>query len=289
MPGNEGCFEVIATGESVKTVAEGDWVIPRLPGLGTWRTHLQVDESTVMRVERGNLTHKSLATVSVNPLTAWRMLKDFVDLKEGDWFIQNGASGAVGRAVLVLAKLWGLKCIAILRDPKDTNAVLPLKNTLERLGAMKVFYESETNLPGFRDKVREVTNGQEVRLGLNSTGGEQMSKMVRVLSDGAQLVTYGNMARRPIRLGASSMIFRDIVYRGFWVSRWGATHPEEREKTIGEIIGLMRRAVPLEHWAFETHWKQDTPKKNLVNAVMSTFSLTKRTGKQIFVFPESTG
>lgn len=289
VPGNEGCFKVIATGDSVKTVAEGDWVIPRVPGLGTWRTHLQVDESTVMRVERGGLTHRSLATVSVNPLTAWRMLKDFVDLKEGDWFIQNGASSAVGKAVVVLAKLWGLKCIAIVRDPNDRIGALPLENTLTRLGAAKVFYESQTKLPEFKDKVREVTNGQEVRLGLNGTGGDQMSKMASVLSDGAQLVTYGNMTRRPIRLSASSMIFRDIVYRGFWVSRWGAAHPEEREKTIGEIIGLMRRSVRFEHWAIETQWVQSTPKEELFNAVMSTFSDSKRSGKQLFVFPELTG
>lgn len=33
----------------------------------------------------------------VNYPTAWNMLKDFVDLKEEDWVIQNGANSAVSR------------------------------------------------------------------------------------------------------------------------------------------------------------------------------------------------
>lgn len=40
------------------------------------------------------------ATISVNPGTAYRMLKDFVPLKNGDTVIQNGANSAVGQAVI---------------------------------------------------------------------------------------------------------------------------------------------------------------------------------------------
>lgn len=36
----------------------------------------------------------------MNPPTAYRMLKDFVDLKPGDTVIQNGANSAVGKAVI---------------------------------------------------------------------------------------------------------------------------------------------------------------------------------------------
>lgn len=40
------------------------------------------------------------ATIAVNPCTAYRMLKDFVPLKEGDTIIQNGGNSAVGQAVI---------------------------------------------------------------------------------------------------------------------------------------------------------------------------------------------
>lgn len=74
----------------------------------------------------------------VNYPTAWNMLKDFVDLKEGDWVIQNGANSAVshiilfftacrnfrlndtnilqvGQAVIQIAKSRGLNTINLIR------------------------------------------------------------------------------------------------------------------------------------------------------------------------------
>jgi NADPH-dependent curcumin reductase CurA len=36
----------------------------------------------------------------VNPATAYNMLSDFVDLKEGDWVIQNGANSSVGSSLI---------------------------------------------------------------------------------------------------------------------------------------------------------------------------------------------
>lgn len=34
-------------------------------------------------------------SLQVNPPTAWNMLRDYVDLQEGDWVLQNGANSAV--------------------------------------------------------------------------------------------------------------------------------------------------------------------------------------------------
>lgn len=76
VPGNEACFEVLAAGSGVKTVKQGDWVIAKRTGLGTWRTHLQVEEDEVMRVEREGLRSEQVATVSVSVLSKW-VLCDF--------------------------------------------------------------------------------------------------------------------------------------------------------------------------------------------------------------------
>lgn len=68
VPGNEACFEVLAAGSAVKSVKKGDWVIAKYTGLGTWRTHLQVEEDKVMRVEREGLRSEQVATVGVSLL-----------------------------------------------------------------------------------------------------------------------------------------------------------------------------------------------------------------------------
>ncbi|MCJ1463151.1 mitochondrial 2-enoyl thioester reductase [Pseudocyphellaria aurata] len=285
VPGNEGCFEVIATGSAVKTVARGDWVIPRSSGLGTWRTHLQVDEGSIIRIDKEGLGHLQAATVTVNPLSAWRLLKDFVDLKEGDWFVQNGASSSVGQTVIQLAKLWGLKNIAIVRDRVDEGATESLKSWLQQMGATAVFTHSECKSRGFSDVIQGVTNGEELRLGLNCAGGEMMTKTAKMLSPGGQLVTYGNMSRHATRVSTSSMIFRDIVYRGFWLTRWSEAHPEEKRKTVEQLLELLRENTLQCGISRPTYWGMGVAKETLIQPISRTFS-DNRYGKDCFVFEE---
>lgn len=56
------------------------------------------------------------ATISVNPFTADRMLLDFVDLKPGDWVVQNAANSGVGQNVIQLARIRGFKTVNVVRD-----------------------------------------------------------------------------------------------------------------------------------------------------------------------------
>ena len=50
---------------------------------GTWTTRVVDDESNFVHV-RNDISVLSAATLRTNPGTAYRMLKDFVDLQEGD-------------------------------------------------------------------------------------------------------------------------------------------------------------------------------------------------------------
>ena len=49
VPGNEGVGEVIATGDET-TLKTGDRVIPRLNAIGTWSSHLLVDQDDLIKV-----------------------------------------------------------------------------------------------------------------------------------------------------------------------------------------------------------------------------------------------
>lgn len=44
---------------------KGDWVIAKQTGLGTWRTHVQIEEEKIMRVERDGLRSEQVGTVGV--------------------------------------------------------------------------------------------------------------------------------------------------------------------------------------------------------------------------------
>lgn len=59
--------------------------------------------------------------LNVNPCTAYRMLKDYVQLKENDTIIQNGGNSAVGQLVIQLCKIWNLKSVNVIRDRSDAS------------------------------------------------------------------------------------------------------------------------------------------------------------------------
>jgi trans-2-enoyl-CoA reductase len=76
---------------------------------GTWRSGANVNVEDVIKVPRGTsevgaatiivsdrfaVLNSSSDESQVNPATAYNMLSEFVDLKEGDWVIQNGANSA---------------------------------------------------------------------------------------------------------------------------------------------------------------------------------------------------
>jgi len=119
------------------------------------------------------LTPLQVGTVSVNPVTAYRMIKDFCNwdwMRTGEeWLIQNGANSGVGRAAIQLSREWGIKTLNVVRErgtPEETEA---LKKDLYDLGASAVVTESELLSGGFKEMISELTRkGKEpIRLGLN--------------------------------------------------------------------------------------------------------------------------
>ena len=79
--GNEGVAKVVKIGPLVENLQSGDWVIPTLTGYGTWRTHAIASQADLLKVDQLDLF--SAAQLMVNPSTAYRMMKDFVELKPG--------------------------------------------------------------------------------------------------------------------------------------------------------------------------------------------------------------
>src|SRR5580658_1253288 len=83
-----------------------------------------------------------------------------------------------------------------------------------------------------RDVVRSITSHHEVRLALNCVGGKTTSNMMKLLGQNAVIVTYGAMAREPLMIPATPLIFKGLTAKGFWVSNWHQSHPEERKKEL---------------------------------------------------------
>lgn len=288
--GNEGAFEVVSAGADVKSLAPGDWVIMKRTGNGTWRTHALMDEGDLIKIEnKQGLTPLQIGTVGVNPVTAYRMMKDFCSwdwMRAGEeWLIQNGANSGVGRAAIQLAREWGIKTLNVVRERDTPEATEGLKNDLYALGATAVITESELLSREFKGMVKDLTKGgkEPIRLALNCVGGKSATALAKTLAHGSHLVTYGGMSRQPVNLPTGLLIFNDLVFSGFWVSRWGDKNTQLKENTIMDILQLTRagkfKDIPVDN----VQWKWDSEGPELAEGVQGTLS-GFRSGKGLFTY-----
>ncbi|PSK44175.1 hypothetical protein B9Z65_155 [Elsinoe australis] len=285
--GNEGVAEVISAGGNVKDLKKGDWVVMKAPGFGTWRTHAQTTRDKFLPIRnKDGISALQAGTVSVNPCTAYRMLKDFSNMKEGDWFIQNGANSGVGRAAIQLGKEFGYKSINIVRKREQGHE--ELVNDLKSLGADVVVTDEEVAEKGFSDKVKEWTNGgrEKVRLGLNCVGGKLVNNMAKTLAPYAHMVTYGGMSKQPVTLPTAMLIFKNISFDGFWVSKWSEEQPEEKLRTVEHVLDLTRQGKFKDIPVQEVEWTRNTAQDQLVSAVAGTLG-GFRAGKGVFMFRDT--
>jgi len=234
-PGNEGVAVVEQVGSGVTSLRVGDWVIPIYAGFGTWRSFAVVDAEQLIRVPN-DIPVAYAATMTVNPATAYRMLRDFAKLKPGDVVMQNGANSAVGLCVIQMARLLGLKTINIVRnDRPNVDGVLRL---LTNLGGDVNVTDTYVNTPGFNDILRDLGG---CKLAFNCVGGELVTEMARSLSANATIVTYGGMSKRPMNVPFDRLTAKQLTLAGFWVTEWYKTHSRvDRAVMIADIAAMMR-------------------------------------------------
>ncbi|KAL1117686.1 hypothetical protein AAG570_004001 [Ranatra chinensis] len=234
VPGNEGVGKVLSVGRNVKSLCVGDRVMPNTENLGTWRSHGVFKETSLMKV-RDDIPLVEQSATHSNGATAYRMLKDFVALKEGDVVLQNGANSAAGQHVVQLCHIWGYKSVNIVRDRPN---IAELKSYLTGLGATHVLTEEE-----FR-KTELFKSGDvpQPKLALNCVGGKSSTELIRKLAPKGIMVTYGGMSREPVIVPTAMFIFKDIEARGFWITRWTNENrdSEERKTMLCELMDLIK-------------------------------------------------
>ena len=207
VPGLEGAGVIEAAGEEVTHLNIGDQVL-LTHGVGTWREACVCPANGVFAVPE-SIAPEQAAMLKVNPATAWRMLHDFVELKPGDWVIQNAGNSGVGRAVIQIAKQLGIKTASIVRRSE-------LIKELEADGADVVLTDDED----LRKCIPEHTGGAKIMLALNSVGGEGALQVANALAAHGTHVTFGAMSMRPVKVPNGLLIFKDLRFRGFWVTKW---------------------------------------------------------------------
>uniref|UniRef100_A0A914C7Y3 Enoyl-[acyl-carrier-protein] reductase, mitochondrial n=1 Tax=Acrobeloides nanus TaxID=290746 RepID=A0A914C7Y3_9BILA len=220
--GSEGAGVVEKIGNNVYELKPGDAVISSNLNVPYWTEYNVQDSSQLIKIDK-RIDLISAATFSINPPTAYIMLKEYVDLNPGDFIIQNSANSGVGRYVIQLARAFGLKSINLIRDRPN---VQELKNELNQLGADYVFTEDV-----FKSEGRKLMSSlnKPIRLAMNGVGGRSSLYISSALEYGGTLVTYGGMSRKAHEISTGSFVFKNLRAFGCAVGPW-VQQPENKEK-----------------------------------------------------------
>ena len=204
--GREGVGVVDAIGHGVSRIGVGARV--RFPDGGAWQETACIPAADVLAVPE-DVSIEQAAISFINPPTAYCLLKKIVNLAPGSWVLQNAGNSAVGLSVIQMAKALGLKTISQVRREA-------LIEPLQALGADHVVIEGS----GWVEQVNQLTEGEPIRLALNSIGGESAMHQIKVLGESGTQVTFGGMVGDLVRFPTRYLIFNNVRMVGFWWDQW---------------------------------------------------------------------
>jgi NADPH:quinone reductase-like Zn-dependent oxidoreductase len=215
--GGEGVGRVLAVGAGVANVNVGDRVLAPLSSF-TWQERMIIPASGLFALPPG-ADPQQLSMLAINPPTAALLLSEYVNLKPGEWVVQNSANSSIGRWVIAFAKARGLKTVNIVRRPE-------LVPELHAIGADVVVVDS----PDTSKEIKAAIGQAELRLALDAVSGPATGVLVSALSPHGTLVSFAAMSGAPMSISPLEVIFKPITIRGFWLG-----HPESAAKAAPPI------------------------------------------------------
>jgi len=171
-------------------------------------------------------------------------------LKAGEWLLVHGASGGVGMAAIDVGRIIGARIIATTGSSEKAAA-------LKAYGADEVIV-----LPGFRERVKEITGGRGADVIFDPVGGDVFDESTRCIAFAGRLLVVGFAGGRIASVNTNMPLIKGFSVVGVRAGEYGRQFPAEGRR-IREAIwrwaeeDTTRPAVfaelPLERWraAFE--------------------------------------
>src|SRR5258708_1786464 len=206
--GNEAVGRVLDVGPGVQDVKLGDRVLAPLSSF-TWRERMVISADGLFALPP-DADPRQLAMLAINPPTAALLLSEYVNLKPGEWVVQNAANSGVGRWVIAFANMRGLKTVNIVRRPE-------LVPELEALGGDLVVVDS----PDVSERIKTAVGQAQLRLALEGVSGPATGVLAATLSPSGTLVSFAAMSERPMSISPLDVIFKPVTVRGSFMG-----HPE---------------------------------------------------------------
>ncbi|AEL09313.1 zinc-binding dehydrogenase [Xanthomonas campestris pv. raphani] len=222
--GSEAAGVIDALGEGVEGLQVGQRVVAA--GVHeAWAEYFLADASGVVPLPDGLDDERGCQLIAM-PLSAL-MLIEFLQVKQGDWIVQNTANGAVGKTVAMLAAARGIQVINLVR--RDAG--------VEELAALGIGNAVSTAQDGWQAQVRALAGDAPIVRAIDSVAGNAAGELMALLAEGGELISFGAMTGEPLQISSGDVIFKQATVRGFWGSKvMQATKAEDKRRMIGELL-----------------------------------------------------
>jgi|TARA_B100001540_G_scaffold297813_1_gene300805 NADPH:quinone reductase-like Zn-dependent oxidoreductase len=177
-PGYEVSGIITSIGEGVTEFEEGQRVAA-VTGVNGYAQEVNVAIKQVVKID-DNVSFEAAAAMPVTYLTAYHMLVELGNIKNGDTVLIHHAAGGVGTAAIQIAKAYGAGTIFGVASPSK-------KDFVETLGVRFIDREKED----FVNVVKEETDGAGVHHALDPVGGKHLKKSFKSLRSGGKLYAFG--------------------------------------------------------------------------------------------------
>ncbi len=170
------------------------------------------------------------------PLSAV-VLFDELHAEPGMWIAQNAAAGAVGRIVMQLAQKAGVSIVNFVRR----------EAAVEELRGYGATHVVDTSREGWQARARDLTGGAGFARIVDSVAGPETVELQRLLAQFGELIVFGGLSGRSMKIDPGLMIAKETVIRGFWMNAWmqRATH-EQRATATRRVFELaLANELPL--------------------------------------------
>ncbi|GGH67462.1 alcohol dehydrogenase [Paenibacillus silvae] len=228
VPGFEGVGIVEAVGPGVSNQMLGRRVLP-LRGENTWQEIVKTSERFAVVVPE-DIDDYSASQIYINPVTAWLICTDVLNLTHGHTLIVNAGGSALGRIFAQLSQICGFRLIAITRNDCHTVDLL-------HLGAVSVVNTTKELLP---ERIAALTGGRGADAAVDCIGGTDGEQLVNCLKPSGTVISVG-------LLSGVTPIWHEVTQgtqvnvQLFWLKHWVERCSQERWKQVfHELMELVR-------------------------------------------------
>lgn len=225
--GSEATGTIDALGDGVQGFKPGQRVA--VSGVhGAWSEYFIASAASLVPVP-DSMSDETAAQLIAMPLSALVLL-EFVGATEGQWVIQNAATGAVAKVLAMIAATRGIHVVNLVRRAE----------AVEELHALGIGNAVSTDVTGWQEKVKAITGGASIVAGVDGVGGAGAGDLMDLLGEGATLVSFGAMSGKPLQLSAGDLIFKQAVVKGFWLSKiMGSADRADIGRWMSELVRLV--------------------------------------------------